>query len=175
MTSHFTRCMLLIVYFMCPRRINTKKARPQRVFQRRLAACGTSVRSSTSRLYRPMSHRRVQSAKQRPCDVRRGVAGLQLDVSRPFPHASRGSFALSKSFDAKLLVCRVHFPSSPTMSLRSDDAETTRGAKLAACFVRVWSRLFKRLLACPAEQSPSTGIAQAEDVANTPRLAWQWS
>jgi hypothetical protein len=153
-----------------------KKARPQRVFQRRLAGCGASVRSRHPGSI--IACRTGVSSPQNNAPVTCDAGSLACSSSPlgPFPTLRAEVFSRSKSFGAKLLVCRVHFPSSPTMSLRSEDAETTRGAKLAACFVRVFKRLL-RALARPAEPSPGTGIAQAGDVTKTRRFAWQrnWS
>jgi hypothetical protein len=81
------------------------------------------------------SHRRIQSINNASCDVYAGVPNCAAEISshRAFLHAFRGDLLCQISV-AKLLHLRVHLPSSPTMSLRSEDAETTKSRQVSFMF-----------------------------------------
>jgi hypothetical protein len=79
----------------------------------------------TSRLHRSASHRRIQVA----------INNTPVTCNTGFPTRPRSFSRIVVDIAAKLRPCYAHFPSSPTMSLRSDDADTTRNAKSVLCFL----------------------------------------
>jgi hypothetical protein len=85
------------------------------------------------RLHHRTSHRRIQSINNAPVTCNAGSLACSSTPLGPFP-TLRAEVCYVEDFDAKLLVCHVHFPSSPTMSLRSEDAETTKSCQVSLMF-----------------------------------------
>ena len=100
--------------------------------------------------YRRCTYMRLQTlsgvAPAYPVYKRRLVTSLGPEATRAFLQLL-APISSNQGCVAQLLHLRLHLPSSPTMSLRSEDAETTKNCQVSLMFRPIAVKTLRRLVA----------------------------